>query len=199
MSAGTGWVRERAEDVEDRAHPDIAAGQRGVAHSRVILRREHEPEAGFIDTARHARWGQIDRDADGLEKIGGAALAGNAAIAVLGHARTGRGDHQRGQCAYVEGPGTVAARTHDVDDVWAGIDMCGGGAHDLGETGDLVGRFALHAQGDGEASDLGRRGFAFDERGHGGTGFGARQILAEDQFSQSITNGHGRTAWCVSS
>jgi hypothetical protein len=61
--------------------------------------------------------------------------------------------------------------------------MSGRRAHDFGEASDLLGRLAFHAQSDREASDLRRGRLALDQRGHRGAGFGAREVLAEDEFA----------------
>ena len=137
-----------------------------MAHGRVVLRCEHKSETGFLHTTGYTGRRQVDGHTDGFQKIGCAALAGDAAIAVLGDPGARRGDDQRGHRADVERAGAVAACTDDVHHVTTRIDVRGRGAHDLGQAGDLFGRFALHAQGDREASDLRRRRFAIDERTH---------------------------------
>jgi hypothetical protein len=45
-----GRIGQRAEDVEQGAHPHLAAHRRHVLHGAVMVGREHEAEAGFRDT-----------------------------------------------------------------------------------------------------------------------------------------------------
>ena len=89
LAARPGWITNRPQDIEDRAHADLAARDCGVAHGRVVQRREHEAEARLGHAARHTGRGEIDGDADGFQEIGRTARAGDAAIAVLGHAAAG--------------------------------------------------------------------------------------------------------------
>src|SRR5690606_34272768 len=56
LSSGTGRVRQRPQDVEDRSNADLAPWTTGVLHRRVKKRREHEsdPRLGeaVLDPAR---------------------------------------------------------------------------------------------------------------------------------------------------
>ena len=46
-------VGERAQDIEQRAHPQLAAGPDRIAHGAVVSRCEHEAETDFVNGAAH--------------------------------------------------------------------------------------------------------------------------------------------------
>ena len=192
LSAGARRVRQWAQDVEHGPHADFASRRDGVAHGGVIQRREHEAEPGLGDAARDALGWQVDRHAHGLQAVGRATRAGDAAVAVLGHAPAGGGDHKGADGADVEGPRAVAAGADDVDHVRAGVDPRGGLAHDVRQTGDLLGGFAFHAQRNGEPGDLRRRGVAVDQRAHRGLRFLAGEIVTGDELAKCVLDAHAR-------
>ena len=76
-------VRERAEEVERRGHPELRARGPEEAHRGVITRREAEPDAGFGDTSRHAVGTELDRHAERFEHVGRAAFRRGGSVAVL--------------------------------------------------------------------------------------------------------------------
>ena len=94
LRARPGRVGERTEDVKDGANADLAAERRRKLHRRMVGRREHETEAGLLQTLRHRRRRQFDRRAERVEHVGAAALPGHTAVAVLGDGLTGPGDHK---------------------------------------------------------------------------------------------------------
>ena len=47
-----GRVGERAQQVEQRAHAQLAPHRRGVLHGAVEVGREHEADADFVDALR---------------------------------------------------------------------------------------------------------------------------------------------------
>ena len=110
-----GRIGERPEDVEDRAHAELLAHRRRVLHRAVVVRREHEADAGLGDALRDLLGRQHDVGAERLEHVGAARLRRHRAVAVLGDARAGRrGDeHRRGRD--VERVRRVAAGADDVD------------------------------------------------------------------------------------
>jgi hypothetical protein len=52
LPASPSWVGQRPEDIEHGAHANLAPRDGCVTHRRVVVRREHEAEAGFVHTPR---------------------------------------------------------------------------------------------------------------------------------------------------
>ena len=46
-----GGIGQRTEQVEDRAGAELDAGRADILHRRMVRRREHEADAGFLDAA----------------------------------------------------------------------------------------------------------------------------------------------------
>jgi hypothetical protein len=118
-----------------------------------------------LDALGDGFWLEVDVDAQRLQHVGAAALAGHAAPAVLADlgARSRRHEHRAG--GDVERVRAVAAGAHDVHQVRAvgHVDLGGELAHHLRRGGDLANGFLLDAQ-------------AGDERGH----HHRRQLAAHD-------------------
>ena len=66
----TGRVGQRAEDVEDRAHAELAAHRRDVFHRRVVIRRKHEAQAGLGNALRYRRRRQRQVHAQCFQHVG---------------------------------------------------------------------------------------------------------------------------------
>ena len=115
LAADPPGVGHRAEQVEHRGDADLAAARRGEAERRMELRREAEADAGLLDAAQHALGRQLDRHAQRLEHVGGAALRRRRPGAVLAHRHAGAGDHDGGHRADVDRVTAVAAGADDVD------------------------------------------------------------------------------------
>ena len=62
-----GRIRQRTEQVEDRAHRELAAHRDDVARRLVMRRREHEAEASLVDAAPDGLGAEIDARAERLE------------------------------------------------------------------------------------------------------------------------------------
>ena len=45
----TGRIRQRPEDIEDRAHPELPADWRNVFHGAMVCLRKHEADADVGD------------------------------------------------------------------------------------------------------------------------------------------------------
>ena len=123
--------------------------------------REHEADAGLGDAAAHLRRGEVDGDAERLEHVGAAALAGRRAVAVLGHRDAGAGGHEGRRGRDVEGAGAVAAGAAGVEDhVGVDLDLLGELAHGARHADDLRRGLALDAQGAEKGGRLGVAGAA---------------------------------------
>lgn len=168
LGLGAGGIGERAEHVEDGAHLEFDADGLGVLHGGVKGGSEEETDAGFADALTHLRGVEGDFDAEGLEDVGAAALAGDGTVAVLGDAGSGSGGDEGGDGGDVEGALAVASGAAGVDDgAWAGVDWIDACAHGAGESGDLFSGFAADAEGGEEGGGLRRRGVAFQQEAHG--------------------------------
>ena len=156
--ASPGRVRERSEDVEDRARAELASHRRGVLHGRVVQRREHESEPERVDRLGDPLGRLLEVEPERLEHVRGAGDGAHRAVTVLRDRRACRGGDDRRGRGDVERARAVAARPHDVDDVRPRrVHGQHVGAHRLGTAGDLVGALPLRAQRHEEAADLRRR------------------------------------------
>ena len=68
----------------------------------------------LFDGPSRGLWGQVHRDAQGLEHVGAARLGSDGAVAVLGHRNARRRAYQRHGGGDIEGVESVAARAADV-------------------------------------------------------------------------------------
>ena len=97
-----GRVGQRAQDVEDGAHTEFLAHGRHVLHRGVVVRREHEADAGVGDAAADG-WcsrGSIGMPSTQFEHVGAARLAGLTRCARRAwptRAPAGRGHEHRGR------------------------------------------------------------------------------------------------------
>ena len=114
-----------------RTRPGLAIGPSRLNTVGIpISRRDRggEPERGVVAGARgrsrtrrcsmqrrNALRRQLDRDAERLEHVGGAALGRSRPGAVLAHGHAGAGTHQRRHRADVHRVAAVAARADDVE------------------------------------------------------------------------------------
>jgi hypothetical protein len=198
LRGGPGGIRERTEEIENRADAEIAARVDGVFHGRVHGGSEKEADADFFDGAADAFGGLMERDAEGFEDIGGAAAGTDGAIAVLGDADSRAGNDERRGGGNVERAGDIAARAAGVHQRFIGVSAAAGenrsgvAAHGRGEADEFVHRLAFDAQSDEQAGDLRVGGAAGKDLFHHGFGFDAREVFAGDDFFNGVEN-HGST------
>ena len=185
LVSGAGRVGQRSDEVERRRHADLAAHRRHVLHGEVVARREHEADARLGDAAAHLGRGDVDGDAQRLEHVGAAALAGGRAVAVLGHGDAGAGGDDGGGGRDVEGPGVVAAGAAGVEDhVGVHLDLLGQRAHGARHADDLLGGLALDAQGAEEGGRLRVAGAAAHDLEQHVAGLVLAEVLARRQALQ---------------
>ena len=188
LSGGSGGIGERADEVEDGADAQGSADRHDGFHGGMECGGVEEGEAMLAEGAGSFFGRQGDGDAEGFEDVGGAALAGDATIAVFGD-----GDGGvlcvPGGCGYeccgsgdVEGAGGVGSGAAGVDEGEAlGCgegDGSGGGAHGVDEAGDFFGGFAAGGEGGEECGDFEVGGFAAENGLEGFGGFGAGEGFA---------------------
>ena len=115
LALGAGRVRQRAEEVEDRAHRELLADRHDVRRRLVVLGGEHEAEADLVDAGRDLVGRQLDRHPERLEHVGRARAAGRRAVAVLGDlaARGGRDQCRGGRDVEGRRPSPGPRRVHE--------------------------------------------------------------------------------------
>ena len=183
LTAGAGRVRQRPQDVEDRAHAQFAPRTDGVLHRAVQQRREQEADAGFGQAALDGGHVRFDVHAQRLEHVRAAGSTGHRAVAVLGHREAASRRHDGRRGGDVERARVIAAGAAGVNDHRAGrrLDARGFLAHHPRAAGNLVDRLALDSQRNQKARHLRRRGFTGHDRVHGRGRLIARQVFAGDE------------------
>ena len=91
-------ICKRAEEVEHRADLQLAPYRHGVARGLMHGGRKEKADSDFVNRPADALGGQIDPHPELFEDIGGAAARTDRAIAVLGDAYSGAGDHESYGC-----------------------------------------------------------------------------------------------------
>ena len=115
--------------------------------------------------ARSTTSGPTDVDAERGQHVGGAALRGERAVAVLGDRHAAGGHDQRGAGGDVERAGAVAAGADDVDRALRGADAMHFARITRTAAAYLVHGLAAHAQRHQQAADLRRGRVARHEHG----------------------------------
>ena len=196
LTLGAGGVGEGAEQVEDGAKAEFPPYRASESHGGVVRHGEQETYAHLGNAAPHLLGGDFELHARGLQHVRTAALAGHAAIAVLGDVGAGGGGHEGGGGGDVEAlrPAAAAgaAGVDEVRDVH--LHLGGNGAHGGGRAGDLFGGLAPDGEGGEDAADLRRRRFAREDEVEDGCGLGLRQRLAGSEMLQRFVHVHGGVA-----
>jgi len=188
LTPGAGRVGHRPEQIEQRAHAELATHRGGVFHRAVMVGREHEADTDLIDAGRHLFRRLVDVDAERFQHVDAAAGGRHRTTAVLGHCRTGcRRDEGPGG-GNVEGLDTVAAGTAGIDQMGGVVNahMRGEAAHDMGRRRDLLHRFTLDPQTDEQGGDLRGRQLALHDLLHDADHLLISQIAPVDQGLQRL-------------
>ena len=180
--AGACRVRERPEDVEDRARAELAPHRGCVTHRGVMQRCEHEAEPQPLDRLGDPLGRLIEDEAERLEDVGGARRRADGAVAVLGDCRAGRGCDDRRRGGDVERLRRIAAGPDHVDEIGPGHVHRGHvRPHRLGAARDLVRRLALRPERDEESCDLHRGRVTGHDLAHHRAGLLPGQVGAVEQ------------------
>ena len=174
LGHGLRGVRERAEQVEGSAHPELPPWKGRVAGRGVEGGGEEKRPAHLVEAALHLLDGSVDAHPQGLEHVGAAAAPARRAVAVLRHLHPAGGHHQGGHRRDVEGGGAVTPRAAGVHRFGSPKGQ-GARAHGAREAHHLVLGLAAYGEGREERPDLGRGGFTIHDDGHGRP----RLLLAE--------------------
>ena len=147
LALDAGRVGQRSQQIEDGAGAELDPGRPDVLHRRMMRRREHEADAGFVECKRptcSASRSILTPSAE--QHIGCARLRRQGAVAMLGDRHAGARDDESRAGRNVERAGGVAAGADHVDGVGRRLHAQHLGAHGGDRAGDLVDGFAAHAQ-----------------------------------------------------
>ncbi len=97
LAQRTRGIRERRDQIEDRADRERPAQHREARQRRMVSRREDEAASRLSEAALEAGRIEIDLDAEALQHVGGADASADRAIAVLGDRHAGRRRDHRGR------------------------------------------------------------------------------------------------------
>src|SRR5438445_540127 len=192
-----GGIRERSEDVEDRADPDLSAHRPGVTHRGVVSRREHEPDPRLIDAAHDRLGTKVDADAERLQHVSAPARARRGTVAVLRDPAAACGDHDGCDRRDVEAVRAITARADDVDRIAAERHAHRDVAQRRGTTSDLVDRLSSAVQGRQQRAELRGRRLAGHDRGHRAAGLVAREGPARRDDAERFTGVQGSSPACA--
>ena len=184
LPSGAGRVRQRADQVERRPHPDLASRRAGVLHRRVETLREEEREAVVAQGRRRRLGVMVDPDAERVEHIGRARSRRHRAVAMLGHGDPRGRDHECRGRRDVERPAVVAAGPAGVDGAVRRRDRHDPLAHRGREPGELVDGLAAHPQGDEKRGQECRRRLAVHDAAHRRAGLAQGQGPTFDHGGQ---------------
>ena len=150
---------------------------------------EHKAHAHFAQAAFHHRRRQFNADAQGLQHIGAAAVAGGGAVAVLGHGEAGAGHYESGGGGNVKGAFAVAAGAAGINgDAGRGGNGQRLFPHHGGKAGDFRRGFALDGQGGEIGAQLGGGSRAVHNGAHHGDGIVHRQRAPGGGGGYSFSN-----------
>ena len=139
-------VCERPEDIEHGRNSYFLADGAYVLHCAVVLLREQEAHSHLVEELHAASRVGGDIHPEGLEAVGGAALAGGCAVAVLSDLSASRCAYQSGDSGNVDGVGAVAAGAYNFEHVAGVVHTVCAVAHYICGSGYLVGGLALDVE-----------------------------------------------------
>ena len=180
-----GWIRQRSEDVEDCADAEFLADGTDVLHRSVVLLGEHKADADLLELFDDLSGGLVEVDAECFEAVGGTALRGGGAVAMLGDLDAGRGDDHGRRRRDVDAVRVIAARADDVEHVHRMFDLERVVAHGHGRARDLIDGLGLRAlrRERGEVGGiLYLRRLAVHDLVHDGAGLIIGEVLFTDDF-----------------
>ena len=178
LAGGARGIGQRAEQVENRAQTQLAASSLHVLHRRMHGGGEKKRDSYLFQTGRDLRDRQVDVHAQRFHHVGGAALRGHAAVAMLGDAYAGSSDDEGGCRRNIERAAGIATGAAGIDErvapgaagvedgVGVEFEWNSGGADGFGKSDDFFDRFALHVQGHEQRGNLCVRALAGEDFGH---------------------------------
>ena len=168
----------------------LAASGLDVLHCGMHGRSEEKRNSHLFEAGGDLRRRQADVHAQGLHHIGGAALRGDAAIAMFGDAHAGAGDDEGCRRRDVEGSAGITAGATGVNEsipasaasvenrVGVKFKRNGGSANGFGESDNFFDRLTFHVQRHQKRGNLGVRALTGENFRHDGARFFASERLA---------------------
>ena len=187
LAARAGGIGERPQQVEHRADAELPPYRAGMAHGRMMIRREQEADAHFGDAAPNLLGFQTQPGAGGFQHICAAAAAGHGAVAVLRHLGAGGSGHEGGRGGDVEPLGRASAASAAGIHQLRRVDshLRGDRTHGLCRAGDLDAGFALGLQRRQHRGDLRRGEFAGHDAAEHALCFGLREVAPRGNSRES--------------
>ena len=183
-------IRQRPEQVEDRAHPQLGPHRLRVLHGHVNRRRKQKGDADIPQRLGNLLRLLLDLHAQRFHQVGAAAAAGDRPVAVLGHGDSASGDHKGGDGGDIEGAGPVPARAAGIEQHACDAQRRGGPPHGPRKAHELVDALAFHAQRHEERSNLRLGCFAGKDHLHGRLRIDGREVAALGHLVQEGNEGH---------
>ena len=185
-------VRERPQDIEDRAEAQLFADGSHIFHSRVIFLGEEEAESYLVQKFKSLRRILGDVHAQGFLHVRGAGLGRSGAVAMLGHLHAGGSDDKGRGGGNIEAIRPVAAGTNDFQDLHARMrHRCRVFSHGRSAAGNLIDGFRPGALGRERCKErcvLGGCGLAVHDFIHHFVGFFEGEISLSHDFLDSFFN-----------
>src|SRR6478735_4230692 len=182
-------IGQRAKQIEDRRHPDLATHDTCVPIRRVKLRRETETDADLGDAACDVIGTQIDAHPERLERVGSARQRRRGPVAVLDHRHAGRGHHDGRHRGQVHRVGAVASGADHIDGLVS--DRLRGHPprvleHGVGQLSHLCGGRELHLHRHAKGGDLGWSRYAGHDLVHRPAGLTGRERLTSGEAAEDL-------------
>ena len=168
-------VRQRPEQVEDRAGGEFDAGRADILHRRVVRRREHEADAGLAHTLPDLIRRDVDPDAERGQHVSGPRTRRQCPVTMLGDGHAAASNDERRAGRDVDRTGAIAAGSDHIDGIGGRRDAQHLGAHGGDRAGDFFDGLATHPQRHQEAAHLRGRRFA----GHHAVEGGSRLVTGQ--------------------
>ena len=83
LTAGTGWIRQRSQQVEDGADAKLGTDGHDMAHGTVVTGRHHEADPGFGQGFAHQREIGVNVDTECFQHIGRAGSGRQGLVAMF--------------------------------------------------------------------------------------------------------------------
>eukprot|EP00956_Cyclotella_meneghiniana_P016999 scaffold27417_cov42-Cyclotella_meneghiniana.AAC.1 len=107
-------IRHGSQNIKTSPNAQLFTNRRHGLHGRMIHGCEQKRDPAFLHAFHHLTGVQIDLDAQCLQYVGAAASARYASIPRLGHDASACGGQYHRCRGYIDGIGSVASGTYDI-------------------------------------------------------------------------------------